>query len=318
MGKLGTDLLARHSYLRSLLDDTNRFLGESRLDLIHTDYSFSVFDGRLPNPWLLDVGQAEWLLHNHEQITAQGKTFMRRLFALPLNRRLSLEERLLFRATVKAVLHLQMYEGVRAGVWPVSPSERSRRLSFSLARTSQHRIAWPAWRYYDGTQQSEARRGDAADLNEVETKLDRALSETLWLTPYRDEHFERGCRLTLPKSWRRFLFILYEARCSACNGLVRDQGELDHMRPLKPEESCFHAPSPGNSTIFNLCLLCRRCNREKYTHFVATPERYIPQLIWDRRLELYFRVSLTKPPSAVEHALPDYPLPLGDELVIKS
>lgn len=316
--KSRTDLLFRHSYLQSLLEDTNLFLGDSKLTLIHTDDSFSLFDPRIPNPWLLDVAQAEWLLANQNQIANHGKRFLRRIFELPQPRdqQLGIKERSLFRATVKAVVHMQLYESVRVGIW-LLPSKRSRRLSFTFVRSGRHRITWPAWKYYDGVQHPEARRGDSIDLNEVERRLEDATPEVLWLAPYREEHFERGVRVSLPTSWRTFLMILHARRCDSCNCLVRNTGELDHMRPLKPEESQFHNHTPGNSVLFNLTLLCRKCNRKKYTGFLSAPEEYIPQLIWDRRLALYFRVSLGRPPSKVEHVLPEYPSLPSEELAIK-
>src|SRR6185295_10742762 len=135
--------------------------------------------------------------------------------------------------------------------------------------------------------------------------------------PYRYKHFERGRRVSLPGSWRRFLFILYAGRCANCNELVKDIGELDHVRPLRPEESRFHSSSSGNSTIFNLCLLCRTCNRQKYRHFAAAPEAYIPELVWDRRFRLYLRISLSRPPSEIEHSFPLYCDLPGEELIIR-
>lgn len=142
--------------------------------------------------------------------------------------------------------------------------------------------------------------------------LESASADVIWLAPYREAHFLDGSRIALPRSWRRFLMVLHQRRCSDCNNDVGVLPELDHMRPLRPDHSPFHPILAGNSVLFNLALLCRDCNRAKATRFVFAPERDVSTLIWDARVRAYFRTSLRKAPSLVEHALPQLSPPLGE------
>jgi 5-methylcytosine-specific restriction endonuclease McrA len=311
------DDLRRHTYLLSLLGDTNTFLTERSLHLIHADSSFLLFDPRLPNPWLRDLDQFMWLLLNHNQAMDHGRPFISRIFLFPSDTHRTTEEARLFRAMVSSVLHVQLYEGIRVGVYfGPARDQLSGRFDFSYMTFAGQRVTWPAWAYYAANQPAEARRGTSSQDRQLDQLIAMALPDVIWLERYRDEHFERGRRMALPVNWRRLLLLLHRGVCAACGQAVGNLAEIDHMRPLKPEESPFHRVAAGNSILFNLCLLCRECNRRKATRFVRAPEEDIPQLVWDRRIQLYFRISLSAPPRRAIHELPPTPLPFGEELVV--
>jgi len=307
--------LRRHAYLESLLEDTDTFLGGRQLSLVHADSSFLLFDPRVPNPWLSDGGQVTWLLSNQEQIQRQGRPFMGRLFGFPTGEHRTLEEQRIFRATVKAVLHLQMYEGVRVAILPTPAGTQLNRLNFSLLSEGHFKVAWPAWHYYGSIQSAEARRATGSQLLDVLSRFSEIAPNLRWLAPYRPEHFARGIRVALPGSWRAFLHLLHGGRCADCNRQVKHLAHVDHMRPLTPEESPYHRIAAGNSVLFNLSLLCSGCNLSKSNTFATAPEELLGRIAPHPSIFAYLKRTLSYEPGRIPHSLDDRLPPAGEENV---
>ena len=62
-------------------------------------------------------------------------------------------------------------------------------------------------------------------------------------------------RPQISNEYKRLVRSVYQNKCAYCGThLDSDEGEIDHQVPVA------HG---GNSTIFNLCLACMQCNREK-------------------------------------------------------
>lgn len=131
----------RHGRLISLLGVTSERLGDKRLNLVHTDPSLLTFNAMSPCPWLSDIGQVEYLLENHNQVVSHGRVgVVARLLLVP---RPPVKGPLLYTyyAAVKAVIHLQLYEGIRVWIAFVRPQSRlGLHFSHSLERVGKSTV----------------------------------------------------------------------------------------------------------------------------------------------------------------------------------
>jgi 5-methylcytosine-specific restriction endonuclease McrA len=307
------ELLKRHAYLVSIAEQTDQKLGDSRLVVCHADASLMFYRPLCSNPWISDPGQAEWLLENHRQVIRHGRPgFLRRIFALPTDLDLTVAEVLTYQQVVKAVIHMQLFEGVSVGIWFVRNRSNTYRFDFSLAESERHQFAWPCPEFYLSLENTEAVLADSGETNVLFSKMQNLQAKVIFLTPYRTEHFQSGERVHLPLSWRQFLFKLQAGRCVACGEHRVEYPEIDHTRPLHPEENPYYVVPGGNSTFPNIAMFCRACNRKKSNRTPSIlPEANLNELIPEVRLRDYFRASLVNPPDKIPHELPSMPSPAG-------
>lgn len=296
-----SDPLTRHAFLQSLLEETNEFITDKRLTLVHCDDSLTLFDPNLPNPWFLDVTQTEWLLANGRQVDAHGSKCIRRIFELPIGveRQKSASDYKLFFDTAKAVVHAQMYESVVVGLLPVQAGASAQGLSFAYANLGADATSWPAWDYYGGWDQRQALRGSSSDTAEIEGQLLQQQPKIVWLDPYADAHFEAENEEPIPLSWRRFLELLHGDVCGCC-GKPKARADLD-----------IHRRFGVTDALFNLTLACKRCRDNWRKPPIEAPRDLTRRLIFDARLDLYFRRSLKNGPRRASHRLPR---DLGDRM----
>jgi 5-methylcytosine-specific restriction endonuclease McrA len=303
-------LCRRYVRLLSLIERTSSRIGDPNLLLTHTDSSLLAFDPRHPSPWLEDIGQMTYLLRNHGQVTEHGKaSFMSRLLLVPSQPPVCGPDLFVYYATVKAVAHLQLYEGIRLYIMFVEPNVAlDIRFNFTVeqVKKKKHSRVWPSPDYYGDIEKREVIEAEGSAAEAYLEALEKARSRCVRIAPYRDEHFLLGGRLSLPSSWRWFLLFLSEQRCMICSTPLHASAlQIDHGRPLHPEEDqCRPTPS-GNSNLFNLGALCRSCNSKKSNKNEYFPEMFIPKLIPDARLREYFKASLKIPPALSEHRVPE-------------
>jgi hypothetical protein len=310
-----SETLKRHARLLSILEQTGKYLGERNLKIIHTDPSFLIFDPNNPTPWLADVGQAEYLLSNHKQIELHGKKrFFHRILLIPNSPSVFAKDLFIYYAAVKGAIHMQLYEEVRVGIKFVNIKDKiNTDFNFVLVNVGKHIKIWPSVDYYNVITTPEAFPASKAETEYFSKLLSDSFGEILWLSSYREEHFEAGLRTSISSSWRKFLFKLHRGICIGCNNKIpTNEVEIDHLRPLCPTEDPFLPIPEGNSVIFNLAPLCKTCNREKMNKSVYFPESHIDRLILHPLLKKYFKASLRTPPKYLSHKLPDRFPPPGE------
>ncbi len=307
---LKTDLETRwlrHGRLISLLGVTSERLGDNRLSLTHTDPSLLDFDPRNPCPWLSDIGQVEYLIENHNQIVLHGhKNLVTRLLLVPTTPPVAGPLLYSYYAAVKAVVHLQLYEGVRLWVAFVRPkSKLGLAFSYSLEQIGKATRVWPSSDYYMDINVHNAVEAPKQLAVQIATEIRDAIAGALRVAAYRDEHFLPGERISLPSSWRRMLWLLSNGKCGWCHrAIAKLDCQIDHVRPIHPDvDQCRPTPL-GNSNLFNLAALCGSCNRKKTNSTNWFPEALIPSLIPDPRVADYFRSSLVVAPRHGSHYLP--------------
>jgi 5-methylcytosine-specific restriction endonuclease McrA len=276
------------------------------LSIIYTDTSFLIFDIQHPCPWLEDVAMLDYLIRNHNQIITHDRgPFLSRMLILPSVPPFYLHDMHLYYAAVKAVVHLQLYEGIKVMIAFANPKNKlDVTFNFTLEKEKKYKRAWLSKNFYVEDKQAclEAANKDLVDL--CDKSVDAILKDSVLLTPYRDEHFSNGSRISIPKSWREFLLRLSNYKCTGCyKSLLKGEYHIDHGRPLNPEDDQCRPIPAGNTNIYNLAVLCKECNQKKSNKPIYFPERHIESLITNKKVRNYFIESLKTPPSLSKHSL---------------
>jgi 5-methylcytosine-specific restriction endonuclease McrA len=209
-------------------------------------------------------------------------------------------------AAVKAVVHLQLYEGIKLRVAFANEATSALGLTFSFTMEEIRRNlrVWASPDFYGDIRTGEAEEATRSEADAHKKTLVGVLAESIALAPYRDEHFQEGHRSSIPNSWKIFLLNLTARKCTLCSvPLSAGNFQIDHGRAISPDNDQCRPTARGNSNIFNLGVLCSDCNRHKSNNGTFFPERHIPSLITSKPLMDYFLASLQIPPSKSKHML---------------
>ena len=175
----------RHGRLLSLLAATSERLGDRKLRITHTDPSLLAFDSRDPCPWLNDIGQVEYLLANHSQIVDHGRSgAVARVLLVPKIPPVVGPLLYTYYAAVKAVVHLQLYEGVRLWIAFVDTT-KGVDLSFSHSseRVGKNTRVWSSSDYYVDIESCEIEEASRPLAERVLRSIDSTIAGSLPITP---------------------------------------------------------------------------------------------------------------------------------------
>ena len=306
------DSINQATLINSIIRETDFVIYDDKITLTHVDPSFLVYDGKSPSSWLVDIHQAEYLKTNGKQAKKQSATStFQRIMLLPKKTRFIGISRYMYLATVKAAIHLQLFEGVDVFVVFVDPLTRYlRRGSYTVVNTKANSsLVWDSSKYYQEVPNAALNRCCGKETQRLVNDLVILKKKARRLQPYRGEYYESK-RVSIPDSWKQFLFELCEGKCPGCWEELRN-AHIDHEVPLgkrgdeiMPRDYNYE----GNSVLFNLLPLCPRCNLPKSNKLIRTSIDTIVDVIENPKLKRYFLYSLSNFNNEVISSISNIPI----------